>query len=241
MITSMHIENFKCFKDFDIELGPFNVLIGPNDSGKTAFLQAIRLAGSVQRNQQMPAGRIRELLGTNSVSELAWKGTVSAPIVMRIFAPPLNGVNGNWCLRFLARGSLHFNSCFAGAPGNDVPEGSKVESSWRHHLLAALGTVAFYRFNPADLRKPSMLSQEMTLTGDGFPTFLDHINRTDRSVFMSLEREFYDRFPHYRLLQMPSAKDVTNALALSFRTIHGEDLPASLVSDGVMLSLAYLA
>jgi len=34
MITSMHIENFKCFKDFDIELGPFNVLIGPNDTGK---------------------------------------------------------------------------------------------------------------------------------------------------------------------------------------------------------------
>ena len=46
MITSMHIENFKCFKHFDIDLGPFNVLVGPNDSGKTAFLPAVAMAGA---------------------------------------------------------------------------------------------------------------------------------------------------------------------------------------------------
>ena len=49
----MHIQNFKCFKDFDIELGPFNVLVGPNDSGKTAFLQAIRLVAAL-RNTAKP-------------------------------------------------------------------------------------------------------------------------------------------------------------------------------------------
>ncbi|MFB3892991.1 MAG: AAA family ATPase [Phycisphaerae bacterium] len=44
MITKMHIEQFKCFKRLDIEFGQFNVLIGPNDSGKSSLLQAIQLA-----------------------------------------------------------------------------------------------------------------------------------------------------------------------------------------------------
>src|SRR5688572_16191800 len=41
MIRKIHIRNFKCLRDIDVELGPFNVLIGPNDSGKTSFLEAI--------------------------------------------------------------------------------------------------------------------------------------------------------------------------------------------------------
>ena len=40
MIRSLHIENFKCFRRLDVELGRFNVLVGPNGSGKTALLQA---------------------------------------------------------------------------------------------------------------------------------------------------------------------------------------------------------
>ena len=42
MIDRIHIQNFKCLRDVEVELGAFNVLIGPNDSGKTSFLEAIR-------------------------------------------------------------------------------------------------------------------------------------------------------------------------------------------------------
>lgn len=42
-IRSVHIENFKRFGALDIDLYPFDCLVGPNNSGKTTFLQALAL------------------------------------------------------------------------------------------------------------------------------------------------------------------------------------------------------
>jgi ABC-type branched-subunit amino acid transport system ATPase component len=43
MLTRLRVKRFKRFDDVDIELGRTVVLIGPNDSGKTAALQALAL------------------------------------------------------------------------------------------------------------------------------------------------------------------------------------------------------
>jgi len=43
MITKIRIRNFRSFKDITVKLKPFNVLIGPNDSGKSNFLDAFRV------------------------------------------------------------------------------------------------------------------------------------------------------------------------------------------------------
>ena len=43
MLTELRIRNFKRFKDVRIELGNPVVFIGPNNSGKTAALQALAL------------------------------------------------------------------------------------------------------------------------------------------------------------------------------------------------------
>ncbi len=42
MIKRIKVKNFKSFDELDIELGPFNVLIGPNASGKSNFVQIFR-------------------------------------------------------------------------------------------------------------------------------------------------------------------------------------------------------
>jgi putative ATP-dependent endonuclease of OLD family len=43
-ITSLRIQNFRCIKDLEIQLGETTVFIGQNSSGKTAILDAIRIA-----------------------------------------------------------------------------------------------------------------------------------------------------------------------------------------------------
>jgi len=43
MINQVHIQNYKCLRDVTVDLKPLTVLIGPNDSGKTSFLEALRL------------------------------------------------------------------------------------------------------------------------------------------------------------------------------------------------------
>ena len=37
------VRNFRCLRDVEVELGKLNVLIGPNMSGKSSFIQALRL------------------------------------------------------------------------------------------------------------------------------------------------------------------------------------------------------
>lgn len=47
MIERIHIENYKCLRDVTVELGDFTVLIGPNDSGKSSFLEALQALGGI--------------------------------------------------------------------------------------------------------------------------------------------------------------------------------------------------
>jgi hypothetical protein len=42
-ITSIRFRNYKAFRDYSISLAPFNVLVGPNNAGKSTVLGAIRI------------------------------------------------------------------------------------------------------------------------------------------------------------------------------------------------------
>ena len=41
MLETLEITNFRCFQSTSVKLRPLTVLIGPNDSGKSAFLAAV--------------------------------------------------------------------------------------------------------------------------------------------------------------------------------------------------------
>jgi predicted ATPase len=43
LIKKVRIENFKCIESREIEIRPFDCLVGPNNSGKTTLLQALAL------------------------------------------------------------------------------------------------------------------------------------------------------------------------------------------------------
>ena len=43
MIKKIHVKNFKCFKDCFVKLKNFNVICGPNSSGKSSIIQALLL------------------------------------------------------------------------------------------------------------------------------------------------------------------------------------------------------
>lgn len=54
-LTRVVAKNFLSLKDVDISLGDLNVLVGPNGSGKTNFLNLIRFIGEVARDDLTPA------------------------------------------------------------------------------------------------------------------------------------------------------------------------------------------
>ncbi len=51
MITRFHVKGYRCLKDVDVALTPLHAIIGPNDTGKSSFLQALKAGiGCVQRS-----------------------------------------------------------------------------------------------------------------------------------------------------------------------------------------------
>jgi predicted ATPase len=54
-LTRVAAKNFLSLKDIDVKLGDLNVLVGPNGSGKTNFLNIFRFIGEIARTDLGPA------------------------------------------------------------------------------------------------------------------------------------------------------------------------------------------
>ncbi len=74
MIKRIRVQNFKSLRDIDVNLGLTNVLVGPNMSGKSNFIDAF----SFLTDLVVPAGGAQSLANAmikrGGFQELAWKG-----------------------------------------------------------------------------------------------------------------------------------------------------------------------
>jgi len=249
MITSVHIENFKCFKDFDIELGPFNVLIGPNDSGKTAFLEALLLASEIGRAGGGPISLVAKEHRIKLAEPIHWPGSNQGSIKLSI-AGTASGLDLDECEAVIT-GPTDRHLFAVSLSRHVKPESedhrrmqaSGVGSWERFWFTKAVGKARYYRLSPTDLRAPSPVIRNpearltMGVSGVGFPTFLEDILRRDRRSFFEIEKGFTERFPNYEIDVPKSGND--NVLV--FHANDGQDLPADSVSDGAVLYLAFLA
>jgi predicted ATPase len=246
MITKMHIENFKCFKDFDIELGAFNVLIGPNDSGKTAFLQALRIIGLMPPGKMESLRKIGERLGIHLDDSVVWRNDPRLWISMRAFSGDHERLSTHLQIESKAENGAAPSFESKVAPFSFSPKNLEAEEA-RTWFQEAVGTVLYYRFDPGALRAPAAPTKRMFAlepTGLGFGNYLDDILRYDRETFVVLENSFYELFPQYEKIhlekeQIPGSKAVGPIIRLSLR--NGKKLHADGVSDGAILALAFLA
>ncbi len=78
MLERIHVENYKCLQDVTVDLGDFTILIGPNDSGKSSFLEVIQNFGKIVR--QGYAGLFG---GDRSPANLVWRKDPKRNIVMQ--------------------------------------------------------------------------------------------------------------------------------------------------------------
>jgi len=245
MITSMHIQNFKCFKDFNIDLDPFTVLIGPNDSGKTAFLQAIRLVSALKPSHvHLPAQL--GLLGITQVREAFWRNDTAQGIRIEVNACVQESEGEALCVvaESVPENSelLRFQSKASEAASAAWKQKVALQGVWggclRSAFAEAIGDVAYCRFWAPALNCATGPKVKLEPDGTGFPTFLADMILANRDAFTQLEQAFYARFPEYKHLAIDSPE---GEYRLKFTTSNGQELPATAVSDGAMLSLAFLA
>ncbi|HVA46422.1 MAG TPA: AAA family ATPase [Pirellulales bacterium] len=79
MLERIHVENYKCLRDVTVDLGDFTVLIGPNDSGKSSFLEVVQTFGRLAR--QDFAGTFA---GDRTLANLVWHKDSSRQIVLGV-------------------------------------------------------------------------------------------------------------------------------------------------------------
>jgi predicted ATPase len=84
MITRLQVRNFKSLRDIDLSLGPLNVLVGPNMSGKSNILDVFRFLHEVFFPEAGTAGVLYALAQRGGVNEVLWKGGDDKLITMSL-------------------------------------------------------------------------------------------------------------------------------------------------------------
>src|SRR5438270_3671042 len=79
MLERIHIENYKCLRDVTVDLGDFTILIGPNDSGKSSFLEVIQTFGKIIKEPYTGIFR-----GDRSLANLVWRKEADRHIVFDV-------------------------------------------------------------------------------------------------------------------------------------------------------------
>ncbi len=237
MIKSMHIENFKCFKDFDIELGPFNVLVGPNDSGKTALLEAIDAVSKLRNNRgELDVSKMASLVGWDDNSPVFWRGLGNQVVKIRVMAPDWKWEEGQQYLEIRLEGSgwtLRFVE-----EAQHSSERSGGDFLTQKQFDKDIGNIVFYKLNPSALKESCKHSDNpfvLQKDGSGLAGMLLSIAGDNPIQYEQLRKEFQNRFGY--LVKARSAKG--SRVKIVFES-HSVELGSRAVSDGVILSLAFM-
>jgi len=79
MITRLQVRNFKSLRELDLQLGPVNVLVGPNMGGKSNIIDVFRFLQELTFPRSTD-GLSYALAQRGSIDELIWKGPTDSLI-----------------------------------------------------------------------------------------------------------------------------------------------------------------
>ncbi|MBC7977193.1 MAG: AAA family ATPase [Myxococcales bacterium] len=228
-VETVRIQSFGCARDVRLELTRLHALIGPNDSGKSTVLAAIRTACELIRVGQLDLSG-RELIdprgALGSSIELAW-GESPAKTELRVSRAP-----DAWRLQ---------------AQGIGVPEHSPL---FQHSLIHPLGHdfaapargATMIRFDPDAIRQPYALIPEggpLTIgeKGHKIPAIYEAVLSRDRPAFDAIEADVRRHFPTVRSIWLPTASGSEKGLGVTL--IDGTRVPADSMSEGLLYWLAF--
>jgi AAA domain, putative AbiEii toxin, Type IV TA system/AAA ATPase domain len=219
MLTRAEIKGFKCLRDVSVELGPFNVLIGPNDSGKSSFLQALGEPSYFARGFSHMGVMSRE-----ETSIRLW--ATSGELVVE-------SMGDQWVVR-----------C-----GNTV-----IVPTWpsSRELILKLGDAGkdFFQVSEPVMLEPARiaalsprgwgaLDKLIESRGQGATAHLARVALGDRARYDAIQKGMRD-ISGGRISEVVVGEGTDSGYPLSFRLYEGTVIPASDVSQGLLLYFAFL-
>ncbi|MFZ9681865.1 MAG: AAA family ATPase [Cephaloticoccus sp.] len=217
MIASVAFQRFKALREARVELRPFNLVIGPNGSGKTSLIQAML--------------RLRTLARLNAGRDPAPQPGRAGGAVMEFrFAPPHEGaVVRLSCVSELVCDQIEF----AGVDGAD-----------RAALEADIGGIRAHLFDHYAMAAGGAPAEGLELAANGanLAAVLANLQAAHPAEFARLQTELVRIMPEFAAIDFhrPTAGQVQLALRLQ-----GEEAPvtADNLSQGTLyvLGMMFLA
>jgi predicted ATPase len=257
MLTRVHIENFKCLADTEVTLGGFNVLIGPNDSGKTSFLQALGILGG------RDLGDIQSLVWQKEQTRKVMfeaSGPRHNPFVFRLNVYPASGdilenlAIGDRPLLESKRHSQQQKTVSFGTAQTNIAPNQRVLSmaaQWEQppgpiaNAVKLLQTSDTFEFDPKAMRSAVSATPNATLNSVGgnlAGVLQAMLSGPDPQVRRDLESKLHEAIPTLKGVWVAPQPNSTHEVQFTLNTDVRPPItiPCSQASDGAMLLLGFL-
>jgi predicted ATPase len=246
-IQSLHVESYGCIKSTSLALTPLHALIGPNDSGKSTLLRALRTVtqfagGSFQtdpNNPEVPVGPFDPMLEIRTpsaaisveVQNLRYRLLCQDNVAERaedsaVVPPAVLGELGGRAWNRL--GLLHTNTSSALQPLRDL-----------------LKPARFVRLDPDAMRKPSPLIREkervsfLDERGAGLAGVYDVIRNRNLKAAGAILDDVQKLFPNVEEVGLFNISDREKVLRVILKG--GREIQAPALSEGLLYYLAFAA
>jgi predicted ATPase len=191
MLKRVSIQNFKSLKDVTLDLQKVNLLIGPNNSGKTNFLKALEYMVKDNTNQQEPDyERLAFNLNKGKKIELE---LIFDPNILFVCIVTENSEIQR------SKGSIENSEKKYGSFLHYNPQGLKIE----------LGPLLIYKPEPNKLTKPGPVgtgAETVDADASNLVGFLDlMLGKYRRPIFNRTEKDLHTCIPEFDEINLEDA------------------------------------
>jgi predicted ATPase len=215
VIASVAFRNFKALRDAHLALEPFNLVVGPNGSGKTSLIQALL--------------RLRTLSRLPPVDAMGPAKKLGGPEIIFRFSPPYERIEARLgCVSELVCDLLQIN----------VPP---ADAGWQE-VKARLAHIRSFLFDHYAMAAPARRADgaELSSNAANLAAVLARWHDEEPFTFAGLQMEFCRLAPEFTGLELRPAGEGSVELAAVLAD-GGEIVTAENLSQGTLYMLALLA
>lgn len=256
-IQTLQVQSYGCIVDATFKLSPLHALIGPNDSGKSTILRALRTI--LQFAASSFGGEPGDMRPFDPMID--WRKDEAKPRFSVKFADGLT-----YTLETRPNGVVESLSVSGGTPresgaprGYNLPgllhqlnEDSGTGSAAARRLAKHLRVARLLRLDPDSLRAPSPLLLEGSALafiderGQGLPAVLDALINRRFDAFTEIQADVRRLFPTISQIGLrnvagPKGQPQSVWKALEATLVNGRRVPSTALSEGLLYYLAYTA
>lgn len=244
-IKRLEVSNYGCLRDVKVDLTRLHAFIGPNDSGKSTILRAVRSLSRIMSvaAKDSPPDELEFDMGL----ELERSPRLVVDYGNERFEVRID--NRAFRIALLKDGSEIAAQGTATLPKRGLFSGGGSGSQQFHSdptLVRVLRADArMVRFDPDALREPSTLipeSDRLRLRderGRGLPGVYDAILNRGDDAFQTIVENVRQRFPTIKNLRLKVVSSSEKVLEVELTT--GQRVPAPFMSEGLLYYLAFAA